>query len=209
VLDPGIIYLIIVCLLCYLVGSFPTAYLIVKMKHNKDITAEGSGNVGMLNSMQVTKSKSIGIFVLLIDILKGFVPMYLLLFVFNIEYSTIMAGSAFLILGHNYPVWLKFKGGRGLATGTGIFLVLNYFVLISWCIAWLITFALKRKVLVSNISATILIPFYVFLVNKISLLEVNWGLSTFSIKYFTIFSIIITIIIITKHTEIFKKDGSS
>jgi len=205
-METGIFDVIIVCLMCYFVGSIPTAYLVVKIMHNKDITTEGSGNVGTLNSIQVTNSKLLGIFVLLIDILKGFVPVYLLLFVFKANYSLTMAGSAFLILGHNYPVWLKFKGGRGLATGTGIFLVVNYFVLIGWCMAWLISFVLKKKVMLSNTAATMLIPFYVFIVNKLSMFEVSWDLETFSLKYFTVFSVIITFIIITKHTEIFKKN---
>jgi len=204
--ETGIFSLIIVWLFCYLVGSVPTAYLVVRKKLNKDITNEGSGNVGMLNSMQVTNSKSVGVFVLLIDILKGFIPVYAMLFLLNIDYAPAMAGCAFIILGHNYPVWLKFKGGRGLATGTGIFVLVNYFVLAGWCIVWLISFALKKKVMLSNTAATILIPLYVFLVNKISWLEISWGLNTYSLKYFTIFSIIITVLVLSKHTEIFKKN---
>jgi acyl phosphate:glycerol-3-phosphate acyltransferase len=205
--ETGIFNVILVCLLCYIAGSFPTAYLVVKILHNKDITAEGSGNVGMLNSLQVTKSKSVGIFVLIVDILKGLLPVYFMLFVFRIDYKIAMAGSACLVLGHNYPVWLKFKGGRGLATGTGIFIGLNYFILLGWCIAWVISFALKRNVLISNTAATVLIPFYVFLVNIVSFLEISWGLNTYSLKYFTVFSIIITIIVLSKHTEIFKKNN--
>lgn len=205
-MEPGIFNVIIICLLCYFIGSIPTAYLVVKIKLNKDITTEGSGNVGTLNSIQVTKSKFIGIFVLLVDILKGFVPVYLMLFAFNIDYTLAMAGSAFLILGHNYPVWLRFKGGRGLATGTGIFILINYFVLIGWCIAWVVSFALKKNVLISNTAATLFIPVYVIIINLTDMFVINHGLGTFSLKYFTIFSIIITGIIITKHTEIFKKN---
>jgi len=203
-METGFINVIIICILCYVIGSVPTAYLVVKQKLNKDITTEGSGNVGMLNSMQVSNSKSVGIFVLLIDILKGFVPMYLLLFVFKIDYSTVMAGSAFLILGHNYPVWLKFKGGRGLAAGAGIFFAVNYFIVFGWCLVWLVMFAVKKKVLLSNTVATFCLPVYILLVNNFEWLVVNSGINEFSQTYFTVFSIVITIIILSKHLEVFK-----
>jgi glycerol-3-phosphate acyltransferase PlsY len=173
---------------------------------NKDITAEGSGNVGALNSGKVSKSKIIGVTVLLIDILKGLLPLYLLLFVLNFDYGAVMAGSSCIILGHNYPVWLGFKGGRGLATGTGIYLLLNFFVVVGWGIVWLVVFGIKRKVLISNTIASMLIPLYVFFINKIDTLVVSWNLSTFSIFYFTFFSVVTAIIIVSRHMEIFKKN---
>jgi glycerol-3-phosphate acyltransferase PlsY len=119
-----------------------------------------------------------------------------------------MAASTCIILGHNYPFWLGFKGGRGLATGTGIFLILNYYIVAAWCIVWVIGFAIKRNVLISNAIATFLIPFYIFLVIKFEWLIVTWGLSSFSIFYFSLFSILTTLIIISKHLEIFKKNNS-
>ncbi|HJY63225.1 MAG TPA: glycerol-3-phosphate acyltransferase, partial [Ignavibacteria bacterium] len=167
---------------------------------------EGSGNVGTLNAIQVTSSKTIGIIVLLIDILKGLIPVYFLLFVFHIDYSIVMPGTSCIVLGHNYPVWLGLKGGRGLATGTGIFILLNYFVLLGWCIAWLIVYGIKRNVLISNVIATILIPLYIFIISKVNLFIVDWDLSTFSFFYFSFFSILTTVIIISKHLEIFRKN---
>ncbi|HAX48012.1 MAG TPA: acyl-phosphate glycerol 3-phosphate acyltransferase, partial [Bacteroidetes bacterium] len=69
----------VIFVLCYLIGSFPTAYILVKLRSNKDLTKEGSGNVGTLNSFTVSKSKAIGITVLLIDILKGALPVYFMM----------------------------------------------------------------------------------------------------------------------------------
>lgn len=200
---------ILVFAVCYLIGSFPTAYILVKAKANKDVTKEGSGNVGTLNSFQVSKSKAVGISVLLIDLLKGALPVYLMLYHFNITYPVVMLGSCGLILGHNYPVWLKFKGGRGLATGAGIFLVINYFVVAGWCLFWLVTFALKRKVLIANTAATFGLPVIVFLIKFISIFEVNTSVNGYSTLYFTAFSIIITIVILLRHTEVFKEFSSN
>jgi glycerol-3-phosphate acyltransferase PlsY len=190
--------------LCYLIGSFPSAYIFVRLKSNKDITREGSGNVGTLNSFKVTQSKAIGVTVLLLDLIKGFLPVYLMMFVFEIEYSSVMLGACGLILGHNFPVWLKFKGGRGLATGAGIFFVVNYFIVIGWSLVWLIVFSLKKKVLISNTVATFCLPLYIILVNNFNELVVNSAIIGFSLTNFTVFSIVITIIILAKHSEVFK-----
>ena len=200
---------LIIVVLCYIIGSFPTAYLLVKYKTNKDLTKEGSGNVGTLNSFTVSKSKFIGIAVLLIDILKGILPVYFMMFIMPHPYQSVMLGACALILGHNYPVWLKFKGGRGLATGAGIFMVINYYIFIGWCIVWLLVFLVKRKVLIANTIATFLLPFYVLLINFFSFLVVNSNVQGFSLNYFTIYSIIITIIILSRHSEKKKKNKVS
>ncbi len=194
-----------IVVLCYIIGSFPTAYLLVKYKTNKDLTKEGSGNVGTLNSFTVSKSKFIGAVVLLIDILKGALPVYFMMFVVPHPYQSVMLGASALILGHNYPIWLKFKGGRGLATGAGIFMVINYYIFIGWCVVWLGVFLLKRKVLIANTIATFMLPVYVLFINLFSILVVNKNVQGFSLNYFTVFSIIITIIILSRHTEVFKK----
>lgn len=197
---------ILVFLACYVIGSFPTAYILVKAKSNKDITKEGSGNVGTLNSFQVSKSKRVGAAVLLIDIIKGGLPIYLMLYILSIPYPAIMLGALGLIVGHNYPVWLKFKGGRGLATGTGIFVVLNYYILAGWCIIWaLVFFLIKRNVLVANTAATAGIILFVALVNIFPWMQLNNTVIGYSTVYFTVFSIIITIVILIRHTDVLKE----
>ncbi len=198
----------VIFVLCYLIGSFPTAYLLVKARSNKDLTKEGSGNVGTLNSFQVSKSKLIGITVLLTDVLKGALPVYIMLYVLNLGYASAMIGACALILGHNYPVWLKFKGGRGLATGAGIFMVINYFILIGWLVVWFIVFAFKRKVLIANTISTFSLPVYVLLVNVVSYMLINNNVTGFSLLYFNIFSLIITAIILSRHLEVFKPQSN-
>lgn len=196
---------ILVIVLCYIIGSFPTAYLLVKAASGKDVTREGSGNVGTLNSFQVSKSKWVGVVVLLTDLLKGLLPVYIMFFVMNMPYSTAMLGASALILGHNYPVWLKFKGGRGLATGAGIFMIVNYYILAGWLVVWAAVFAFKRDVLVANTAATFSLPLIVVLINFLPWMVVGGGLNGFTVTYFTVFSLVITLIILLRHTEVFKK----
>lgn len=195
---------IIIFVLCYLVGSIPAAYILVKLKSNKDITKEGSGNVGTLNSLMVTGSKAIGAIVLVVDVLKGLIPVYIMLYVTGTDYFAVMIGSCGLILGHNYPVWLKFKGGRGLAPGAGIFLILNYYIIIGWLLMWLLIFLFRKKVLIANTVATFALPVYIVLINLFPALVVNENVLGFSLSYFTIFSVVITVIILSRHTEVFK-----
>ncbi len=194
----------LVIVLCYLIGSFPSAYLLVKKKHNADITREGSGNVGTYNAIVVSKSKTTGAAVLLIDLLKGAITVFAMLFVFQFSYAMALIGAVFLVVGHNYPVWLKFKGGRGLAVGAGIFIIVNYYVLIGWCVIWILFKLIKADVLVANTFATLSIFIWVFLINKYSWLEVNYNIRGFLLSYFTLFTVIITVLILLSHLEVFS-----
>lgn len=197
---------ILAFVLCYFIGSFPSAYVYVRMFSGRDVRSEGSGNVGTLNSFQVTKSKSIGILVLITDYLKGFLPIYFMLFVIRTDFSLIMLGSFALILGHNYPLWLKFKGGRGLATGAGIFTIINFYVVAGWCVIWCIVFLIKRKVLTANTVATVgLVPIIITVVIA-ELQPVKNYVDDYSYFYFyfTFFSLLISVLILSRHTEVFR-----
>jgi glycerol-3-phosphate acyltransferase PlsY len=127
-----------------------------------------------------------------------------MMFVLLYSYPVVMLGALGIIIGHNFPVWLKFKGGRGLAPGAGFFLVANYFIVIGWCIIWLIVFSIKRKVLISNTLATFSLSILVVLTNILGFTQVNSSVDGFSPVYFTVFSLIITIVILVKHKEVFS-----
>ena len=114
-----------ILIICYLVGSFPTAYIILKKRHDKDITTEGTGNVGAMNSFDVTGSKTTGIIVFVIDFLKGAIPAFVFGYIFQFPIQYIILPMIFIIIGHNYSVWLKLKGGRGLATSAGMVVIIN------------------------------------------------------------------------------------
>src|SRR5512147_2237624 len=103
----------------YLIGSVPWAFILVRLRSNRDIRKEGSGNVGTLNSYVVTGSRKVGVAVLLLDLAKGFAAAEFGRMVGGGDFSTAAVGLLAAILGHNYPVWLRFKGGRGLAPAAG------------------------------------------------------------------------------------------
>ena len=116
----------------YLVGSFPTGYLLVKRKSNLDITVSGSGNAGAFNASVVTGSKVLGIAVGLIDGLKGAAAVLIGELLLPGFWGSAV-GVLGAVIGHNYPVWLRFKGGRGLATACGGLLLLGPSYVIVWC----------------------------------------------------------------------------
>lgn len=145
----------------YLSGSIPTAYLLLKKVKGIDITNEGSGNVGAMNSFEVSKSKGIGLLVFFIDFLKGIVPVLIVLFLFNFNFSFAAITLIFSIFSHCFNPWIAFKGGRGLATAAGGILILFPVLLVAWIAFWIITYLIKKDILISNIAATIFA--YVFI----------------------------------------------
>lgn len=140
----------------YLLGSIPTAYLILKKVKQIDITQTGSQNVGALNSYEVSESKLIGISVLIIDALKGFSTVYILKEIYPNDFLLPAIGLTAAVLAHCFSPWIKFKGGRGLATGAGGAAYLAPVILIVWAILWAVAFVFKKNVHVGNIMATLL-----------------------------------------------------
>lgn len=138
----------------YLLGSVPAAYLLVRWKSKIDIRNAGSGNVGTLNSFQVTRSKLVGGAVLVVDVFKGFVAVVLASVLFSSDAMLWAVAGTAAVIGHNYPLWLGFKGGRGLAPAAGAMLALGYGFIVVWGISWAIAFALTRRVNIGNVIAT-------------------------------------------------------
>ncbi len=148
-------YLFII-IFSYLLGSIPTAYLLVKWKHGKDIREEGSGNVGTLNSFEVTKSKLVAIITLIIDLLKGTLPVFVAHKLNETSFSISVTALIFAVAGHCFNPWLKFKGGRGLATAAGGSIMLSPLILLVWLLLWLIAYVFKKNIHFANIAAIIL-----------------------------------------------------
>lgn len=149
---------IIICVLFYLIGSLPTAYILIKLKYKKNILEEGSGNVGARNTLEVTNSKLDGIIVLVVDFLKGLIPV---LWILSLDVSQPMLSllpALFILIGHNYPVWLKFKGGRGLATAAGIMAAVNFLLIPIWLLLYFIASKLLKNVHLAASAALILLP---------------------------------------------------
>ncbi len=156
-MDSILVYLI-AALGAYLLGSIPTGFLVARAK-GVDIRAVGSGNIGATNAMRVL-GKPAGIFVLFMDVLKGctaakWLPLLILSF-FNsppvdLEILRIVAGI-FAVLGHNYPCWLKFKGGKGIATTAGVYLALAHWPLLIALVVFIVAVVLTRYVSVGSIQ---------------------------------------------------------
>jgi len=147
----------IICILIgYALGSIPTAYLIVRKTKGIDITSTGTGNVGAMNSFEITNSKIIGFLVLLIDALKGLLSVYIPLLFFKGEFAYPAIGLIFAIFSHCYNPWLLFKGGRGLATSLGGTILLFPILPAVWAIIWVCIYLLKKDILLANIGAIIL-----------------------------------------------------
>jgi glycerol-3-phosphate acyltransferase PlsY len=152
----------------YLLGSIPTGFLVGKAR-GIDIRTVGSGNIGATNAFRIL-GKGPGIFVLLMDALKGFAACFwfcdLLLKIFNApnadaETYRIVAGI-FVVLGHNYTCWLKFKGGKGIATMAGVYLALATGAFGIALACFILTILVTRYVSVGSIVAAIALPFAVW-----------------------------------------------
>ena len=181
----------------YLIGSVPTAFLVIKLFHGKDIRNEGSGNVGAMNSYDVSGSKKIGLLVFIIDFLKGVIPAVIPIYILGIGFDVMYIPFAALVAGHNFSVWMKFKGGRGLATAAGILVIINFWIVVIWCVIYLITSLVKKNVHIANTSATILMPVLLIVLNSQWKNLINHeGLYSADI---VIFCIIISILILLKH----------
>lgn len=149
---------IVAAVVGYLLGSIPVAFLVVRWKSRIDIRSAGSGNVGTLNSYVVTKSKWVGALVLFFDLLKGMAAVFIApqLGAADPFLAQSAAGVA-AVAGHNFPVWLGGKGGRGLATAAGVMLPLQAWSLVLWVAAWAAGFLRLRKVNLANALATVVV----------------------------------------------------
>ena len=152
--------IIAVLLYSYLLGSIPFGLIITKIFLNQDIRNVGSGNIGTTNVLRTGK-KSLAIATLILDILKGYLSVIITLKYFN---DLIYFSALICFIGHIFPVWLKFKGGKGVATYLGIILALSFNFGIIFGITWLlISFIFKYSSLASMIAALTVFAFSIIL----------------------------------------------
>jgi len=143
----------ILALAGYFIGSIPVAYLLTKKRHGIDLRKKGSGNIGARNAYEVTGNKRTGFAVLLLDMHKGIIPLVILSKLGLCEAIPFVAVT--IIFGHCYPVWLKFHGGRGLATGAAIALLMSPAILLCWIVIYLLSGFIKKQVHIQSVIATI------------------------------------------------------
>ncbi len=174
---------VIVAVAAYLLGSIPTGFLVARAK-GIDIRSVGSGNIGATNAMRAL-GKPAGIFVLLMDAAKGWLACHLAVYIYcaatpetinslsatfgQIENCVIIAGI-FAVLGHNFPCWLRFKGGKGIATSAGVYLALAPWAMLIAVVVFLLALLATRYVSVGSISAAMALPAAVWILPPHNLL---------------------------------------
>jgi len=146
-------------IISYLMGSIPFGFILTKIFLKKDIREIGSGNIGATNALR-TGNKSVGYITLILDILKAIVPViYVKIFYQDFLY----VASLCAFLGHVFPVWLKFKGGKGVATYVGILFALNIYFGIIFIISWFIIFFISKYSSLSSLVGAASIPIYLLI----------------------------------------------
>ena len=174
-----------ILLISYLLGSFPSGFLYAKNLKGIDLRYVGSGSTGATNVLRnIGKWPALIVFIL--DVLKGFIAVKIAYFFLSDNIFQVLAGL-FAITGHIWPIWLKGKGGKAVATGLGMFIALSWKVGLASFGTFLIMISLTKIVSLSSITAAILLPIYMFIY-----------IGTFNDPY-TIFSFIVAIIVILKH----------
>ena len=151
-------------IISYLMGSIPFGYILTKIFLKKDIREIGSGNIGATNALR-TGNKSIGYFTLVLDILKAIIPV-IYVKIFYQDFLYIASLCAFL--GHVFPIWLKFKGGKGVATYVGILFAINLYFGIIFSACWFITFFISKFSSLSSLVASISIPIYLLISTQLN-----------------------------------------
>ena len=175
------INLIIVAVYSYLLGSIPFGLVLTKIFLKKDIREIGSGNIGTTNVLRTGK-KSLAVATLMLDLLKGY---FSIIITFTYFENLISYSALICFIGHIFPVWLKFKGGKGVATYLGVILALSYKLFLIFGITWLVLSFLFRYASLSSIISSLIVFVY----------------SYFFIKNFSLILFIFFVIIIYTHRE--------
>ena len=176
----------LILFISYLIGSIPFGFLLTKIFLGKDIREIGSGNIGATNALR-TGNKLIGYSTLILDIGKAVILLLIIKFNFS-EY--LFTSSIAVFLGHVFPIWLKFKGGKGVATYVGILFCVNIYLAVIFIIVWFVVFVMSKYSSLASMVASLLVPIssYFFIDN---------------INYY--FYIILFLLILITHRENIKR----
>jgi len=143
--------------IAYLLGSIPFGYLLVLIFRKQDVRATGSGNIGATNVAR-SGGKGLGIATLLLDLLKGFAAVLIAQVLGHGSYDLMVLAGVAATLGHVFPVWLRFRGGKGVATALGVFLALTWAATLCAVAVFLVVFLLTRYVSLASILAACAFP---------------------------------------------------
>ena len=170
---------LIVGIASYLMGSIPFGLILTKIFLKKDIRDIGSGNIGATNVLR-TGNKLIGYLTLILDITKAIIPVIYVKINFP---ELIYISSLCAFLGHVFPIWLKFKGGKGVATYVGILFSINILLGVVFISCWIITFLISKYSSLSSIIASLSVPIYLLIKGNIG--SVIFFIIMFVLIFFT------------------------
>lgn len=193
---------IIIAIIAYLIGSINFSVIISKRMAGFDVREKGSGNAGTTNMLRSIGVKA-AVITLLCDILKGVVVILIAILIGNIvdgldDALLVQLAGIFVIIGHTFPIFFGFKGGKGIATSLGVLLMINWRIGLICLVFALILMAITRMVSVGSIAAAILFPVLVVFIGQNYIVPVNnWS--------YLIFSIIIAILVLFNHRENLKR----
>ena len=190
---------IVVAILSYLIGSINFSIIISKKVAGFDVREKGSGNAGTTNMLR-TVGKKAALITLVCDILKGVISILLALLIGKIAKEAnnsilVQIAGILVIIGHTFPIFFKFKGGKGVATAVGVLLTTNWQIGLICLIFGLVLIALNRMVSLGSITAAILFPILVLFIKTNYIVEGN---------YF-IYSLIIAVMVVFNHRENVKR----
>ena len=150
--------IIVISILSYLMGSIPFGFILTKIFLKKDIRGIGSGNIGATNALR-TGNKSLGYGTLFLDVIKAVIPVIYV----KLNYPDyIFIASLCTFLGHVFPIWLKFKGGKGVATYVGILFSINLTIGFVFIGVWFFTFLISKYSSLSSLLGSLSVPIYLF-----------------------------------------------
>jgi len=153
---------IIVGIASYLMGSIPFGLILTRIFLDKDIRKIGSGNIGATNALR-TGNKLIGYSTLILDIVKAIIPIIYV----KINYPELLyIASLCAFLGHVFPIWIKFRGGKGVATYVGILFSINFMLGIVFIVSWGLIFLITKYSSLSSIIGSFCIPVYILITNQ-------------------------------------------
>tara|TARA_B100001123_G_scaffold98190_1_gene112909 strand:- start:121 stop:696 length:576 start_codon:yes stop_codon:yes gene_type:complete len=177
--------ILVISILSYLIGSIPFGFILTKFFLKKDIRNIGSGNIGATNALR-TGNNFLGYGTLFLDVIKAVIPVIYI----KLNYPDyIFITSLCIFLGHVFPIWLKFKGGKGVATYIGILFSINLNIGFVFVAVWFLTFLISKYSSLSSLLGSLSIPIYLFFFS-------NQNLVFFSIMF---------ILIIYTHRENIKR----
>ena len=178
----------------YLVGAIPFSYIAGKLLKGIDLRDHGSGNLGASNTFR-NLGAAAGAVVLILDVAKGYFPVFVAVRMADasgvpVHWLALSAGFA-AIMGHMFSIYLKFYGGKGIATSAGAFLAISPYAMLASFSVFLIVFAAKRIVSLASLGGSVTLPVFVYLFDRLDLSPSHWS--------YTVVTVALVLVIIYKH----------